>query len=162
MRKRITTHNLCRCTANGEICHLGGRQLEEMVAQTQQMLASNENQRKKCRQALRAADACLRSGYPYHAISIWREAIRAVEDHEADCILHGEHNKYSSSWNRLSKEELIELARRIDKTYRQVGCPELADYEHRVSIMYEYYITEWSNGSWMDLFDNWEELYREL
>ncbi len=135
--KRKKKSCVCRCTPAKGIVAMDARLLTEMVAQEQRCISVTPNLRRAATQAMHLGDACAASGHPAMAIDVWSRAYDMVRFEDYNLVSTPINTRLYRLADLVSKDEVCELGRRIDRTWLRLGHREMAHYAARARRYYK-------------------------
>lgn len=111
--------------------------LNQLVREQEAVIERERNPRKMARRAMELGDACMAAGCPMMAIQVWRNAARRLMERDERWIYEPINPDFMRFDDYVSAYEGRMLGRRIDKTWRLIGHPEMADWERRMGRVYK-------------------------
>lgn len=130
---------VCSCTAQGSLRDMESRLLEQVVDAGVRKLhrLSRQGQVKRmARWGLALGDLCEKSGHVARAISIWSETLSLAFCIDYDWVDTPINPVYYRFQELVAWQEAMDLGRRIDDAYLQLGHREEARWE--VQAKHEY------------------------
>ena len=142
MRKR-NFYRVCRCTPDKGVVQLDTRLLRQIVNYRIHSIRCADNCGVKYRFGLHLGQLCASTGHPWWAIKVWQFTLKLIcwKDYN-DWICVPVNPKYVNIDSVLSEPECLDLGRRIDALWREMGHPECAVMERYARREYDYFWAE--------------------
>ena len=136
--KRRKKNCVCSCTPVGGILYMDAIVLNKMLNEAERLLEAEENCRIVGKNALELGILCEQKGWNMRAIGIWEKFLRQIAGR--DSVWGNEETPLPApgvSISHLTAEaEAQALGRRIDRLWKRIKHPELANAKKRTDIYY--------------------------
>lgn len=145
MRKR-NSYSVCRCTPDKGVVQLETRLLRRIVNYRIHSIRCARDSRVMYRLGLHLGQLCASSGHPWWAVKVWQYTLRLMcwKDYN-DWISVPVNPRYIRIDSVLSEPESLDLGRRIDTLWQQLGHPECAVMQRYARSEYDYF--------WLEKYD---------
>lgn len=145
MRKRYS-YCVCRCTPDKGVVQLETRLLRHIVNYRIHSIRCARDSRVMYRLGLHLGQLCASSGHLWWAIKVWQYTLRLMcwKDYD-DWICVPVNPDYIRIDSVLSEPESLDLGRRIDTLWQQLGHPECAVMQRYARSEYDYF--------WLEKYD---------
>ena len=149
-RKRRRIHCVCSCTHRGRICFVDAIVLNQMVKDGEREIQHESNTRKAGRMALELGILCEKKGWHLRAIDIWKKGIGQLAYHDQVWGWRRLPSTHDRIGQFIAEEEALELGRRIDAVWKEIGHEELAEaLRQATEIYWDIWLSRY--GEWVSL-----------
>ncbi len=129
---------MCSCTPVGGILYMDAIELNRFINESTLELAKEPNTRTVGSRALELGILCEQKGWNLRALGIWEKFLQQIYNY--DSYWGMEEVPLPSPSVRIAdlmaKDEARTLGKRIDRLWKRIGHPELADAHRRVDRYY--------------------------
>lgn len=142
MRKR-NFYRVCRCTPDKGVVRLDTQLLRHIVNYRIRSIRCAQNSRVKYHYGLHLGQLCVTTGHLWWAIKVWQFTLKLMcwKDYD-DWICVPVNPKYVRIDCVLSEPESMDLGRRIDALWKEMGHPECAVMERYAQSEYDFFWAE--------------------
>lgn len=129
---------MCSCTPVGGIIYMDAIVLNQLLNESVHSLEAEPNTRKVGKRALELGILCEQKGWNIRALGIWEKFLQQIRNYDSSWGFEEFPLPYPNARisDLMAEDEAKTLSKRIDRLWKRIGHPELADAKKRVDIYY--------------------------